>query len=124
MSGVPSRVVLVSGLSGAGRGSILRALEDVGYETVDNPPLAMIESLVGRSGAGLGIGVDTRSRGFDPAAVLATLARLRERAGLRAELVYAWAEESVLLRRFTETRRRHPLAPAGRVSEGIAAEAA
>ena len=121
MSDAPQRVVLVSGLSGAGKASVLRALEDIGFEAVDNPPLEMIENLVLRTevGRGLAVGVDARSRGFDAEAVLATLARLRLNPGLRPELVFAWAEEQVLLRRFTETRRRHPLSPKGRVADGI-----
>ena len=124
MSGPRLPVVLVSGLSGAGKASILRALEDAGFDAVDNPPLEMIEGLVARSGGatGLAVGVDARSRGFDADAVLATLARLRLNPALRPELVFAWADEGALLRRFTETRRRHPLAPRGRVSDGIAAE--
>lgn len=120
----PLRVVLVSGLSGSGKASILRALEDLGYEAVDNPPLTMVEDVVRRSERPLAIGLDARSRGFDPALVLSTLATLRADPTLRPELVYAWADETVLLRRFTETRRRHPLAPQGRVADGIAAEAA
>lgn len=117
--------VLVSGLSGAGKASILRALEDIGYEAVDNPPLDFVEELIGgASGASrrIAVGIDARSRGFDAQAVLATLARLRDNPALRPELVFAWADETVLLRRFTETRRRHPLAPQGRVSDGVAAE--
>jgi RNase adapter protein RapZ len=116
------RVVLVSGLSGSGKSSILRALEDLGYEAVDNPPLALIEDLVGRSAKPLAIGVDARTRGFDAGAVLQVLERLRLNPTLRPELVYAWAEEAALLRRYTETRRRHPLAPHGRVADGVAQE--
>jgi RNase adapter protein RapZ len=118
----PRRVVLVSGLSGAGRASILRTLEDLGYEAVDNPPLTLTEELVTRAEAPLAIGLDARSRGFDAAAVLATLERLRLNPALQPELVFAWADEPALLRRFTETRRRHPLAPDGRVVDGIARE--
>ena len=127
-------VVLVSGLSGAGKASILRALEDLGFEAIDNPPLTLIEELVARAeptagsnqGAGrrIAVGVDARSRGFNPADVLATLERLRMNPALRTELVFAWAEEPALQRRFTETRRRHPLSPSGRVADGIAAELA
>ena len=117
-----TRVVLVTGLSGGGKASVLRALEDVGYEAVDNPPLQMIDEMIVRADGRLAIGVDARTRGFDADAVLATLARLRANPSLRAELVYAWADEATLLRRYTETRRRHPLAPQGRVSDGIARE--
>ena len=113
------RVVLVSGLSGAGKASILRALEDLGYDAVDNPPLTLVETLVSRSDQPLAIGLDARSRGFDAASVIATVGRLKANPALMTDLVYAWADETVLLRRYTETRRRHPLAPHGRVIDGI-----
>ncbi len=116
------RVVLVTGLSGGGKASVLRALEDVGYEAVDNPPLPMLEDMVTRSERKLAIGVDARTRGFDAGRVLETLDRLRVNPLLRPELVYAWADETTLLRRYTETKRRHPLAPQGRVADGIARE--
>lgn len=120
--------VLVSGLSGAGKSTVLRALEDLGFEAVDNPPLLLVEELIRRAeaegGRRVAIGVDARTRGFDADAVLATLARLRSDAALRLELVFVWADEAALLRRFTETRRRHPMATSGRVQDGISAEQA
>jgi UPF0042 nucleotide-binding protein len=116
------RIVLVSGLSGAGKNSILRALEDLGFETMDNPPLNTLEDLVTRGERNLAIGVDARSRGFDADTVLQTIERLKLNPGLRPELVYAVAEDEYLLRRYTETRRRHPLAQTGQVLEGIALE--
>jgi UPF0042 nucleotide-binding protein len=128
MDAAPRPVVLVTGLSGAGKASILRTLEDLGYETVDNPPLTILEELVGDGDTPIAIGVDARSRGFEAADVLHALERLRLRADIAATLVFATAEETVLLRRYSETRRRHPLAPGGpfgnRVGEGIAREAA
>jgi UPF0042 nucleotide-binding protein len=120
--GRPLRVALVTGLSGGGKASILRALEDIGYEAVDNPPLTMIEEMVARTERSLAIGVDARTRGFDAGLVLEALQRVRENPALRTELVFVWADEATLLRRYTETRRRHPLAPRGRVTDGIAAE--
>lgn len=120
----PRRVVLVSGLSGAGKLSVLRALEDLGYETVDNPPLPSLTDMVDRAERHLAIGVDARTRGFDETKVLAVLDRLRADPRLRPTLVFAGAADDTLLRRYTETRRRHPLAPTGRVLEGIAAERA
>ena len=116
------RVVLVTGLSGAGKASTLRTLEDIGYEAVDNPPLGMIEAMVARGGGKLAIGVDARTRGFDSGEVLAALSRLRANTDLRPELIYVGADETALLRRYTESRRRHPLAPQGLVADGIAAE--
>jgi len=118
----PLRVVLVTGLSGAGKQSVLRVLEDLGYETVDNPPLTMIEEMVTRSERRLAVGVDARTRGFDADRVLDALARLRANPALRPELVYVTADETALLRRYTETRRRHPLAPHGRVIDGVLEE--
>lgn len=121
-------VLLVTGLSGAGKASILRTLEDLGFETVDNPPLQILPELVADGSAPLAIGIDARSRGFDAADMLRAIARLREDPAIAANLIFATAEEPVLLRRFSETRRRHPLAPGGplgsRVTEGIAREAA
>ena len=118
------RLVLVTGLSGAGKNSILRALEDLGFETMDNPPLGALEDLIKYAERNLAIGVDARSRGFDAQVVLDTLERLRQNAGLRTELVYATADDAALLSRYTETRRRHPLAQNGKVSDGIALERA
>jgi UPF0042 nucleotide-binding protein len=118
------RIALVTGLSGAGKASILRALEDIGFEAVDNPPLPMLEEMVARTERPLAVGVDARTGGFDAGLVLAALERLRADKRLRPELVFVWADEPTLLRRYTETRRRHPLAPQGRVSDGIAAEEA
>jgi UPF0042 nucleotide-binding protein len=125
MSGCAGRrVVVVTGLSGAGKSSILRALEDLGYEAVDNPPLPLMDELVARGDRRLAVGIDARTRGFNATETLAALERLRADGRLTPELVYAWADESALLRRYTETRRRHPLAPQGRVADGIAAEEA
>jgi UPF0042 nucleotide-binding protein len=124
MTGKRLRVVLVTGLSGGGKASVLRELEDLGFEAVDNPPLTMLEEMVARSERRLGIGIDARSRGFDVELVLAAVERLRANPALRLELVYTWADETTLLRRYTETRRRHPLAPEGRVVDGIAREEA
>jgi len=115
-------VVLVTGLSGAGKNSILRGLEDLGFETMDNPPLGSVEDLIGCAERNLAIGVDARSRGFDAELVLRTLERLRQNSALRPELVYATADDDALLGRYTETRRRHPLAQSGKVADGIALE--
>lgn len=115
-------VLLVTGLSGAGKSSILRALEDLGFETMDNPPLPSLENLISGGNRNIAIGVDARSRGFDAATVLATLQRLKAIAHLAPELLYATAADEFLLRRYTESRRRHPLAQSGQVADGIELE--
>jgi UPF0042 nucleotide-binding protein len=112
----------VTGLSGAGKNSILRALEDLGFETMDNPPLATLEDLALRAEQNLAIGVDARSRGFSPDVVLETLERLRQAPNLIPTLVFATASDEALLQRYSETRRRHPLAQTSTVAEGIALE--
>lgn len=108
---IPARhVLLVTGLSGAGKSSILRILEDLGYEVTDNPPLNLLDALVARTEHPLAIGIDARTRGFEASIVLEALAKLRAQPGPQhVELIYATAETDVLLRRFTATRRRHPL---------------
>jgi UPF0042 nucleotide-binding protein len=120
--------VLVTGLSGAGRASILNVLEDLGFETVDNPPLNILEGLVEEGGGPLAAGIDSRTRGFEPQLLLEIVGRLHANPDLAATLIFATADEGVLLRRYTETRRRHPLTPGGplgsRVQDGIAREVA
>ncbi|MCQ9154240.1 RNase adapter RapZ [Acidomonas methanolica] len=114
-------VLLVTGLSGAGKSSILRVLEDLGHEVVDNPPLDVLDTLVSRAEQPLAIGVDVRTRGFKVSAVLDALDRLRARPRCVVELLYATAETEVLLRRFTATRRRHPLDNASESGPGLPA---
>ncbi len=118
------RIALVTGLSGSGKSSVLRELEDLGYETVDNPPLPMLEEMVSRGDRNLAIGLDARTRGFDAQLFLDALGRLKTNPSLLPEVIYTWADETTLLRRYTETRRRHPLAPQGRVADGIEREIA
>lgn len=116
--------VFVTGLSGAGKASALRVLEDLGFQAIDNPPLDLVDSLVGGERGPVAIGLDARSRGFDTGDVLRTLDRLRADPCCDAHLIYLTADPRVLMRRFTETRRRHPLAPDGRVADGIQQETA
>lgn len=108
-------IVLVTGLSGAGKASILRMLEDLDYEVVDNPPLDLFDALIPQSGRRLAIGVDVRSRGFDSGRIVDFLTRARREPDCSAQLLFATADYDVLLRRFTATRRRHPLAGEGSV---------
>ena len=125
------RLVVISGMSGSGKSVALNMLEDLGWFCIDNIPAALLQSLVSHTlrkddpqYRRLGVGLDARNRPEDLAAVPALIADLR-RSGLRCELLYLRASDDVLLRRYAETRRRHPLAAADRsLSDAIASEAA
>lgn len=119
-------VALVTGLSGAGRSSVLRALEDLGWETVDNPPLGVVATLLAQpdQAAPIAIGIDARRPDFDAEAAAALVERVRGEPRLDVTVVFLTADEETLLRRYTETRRRHPKAQAGSVLEGVQRERA
>lgn len=114
-------VVLVSGLSGAGKASTLRALEDMGYEAVDNLPMTMLPEVIRRGTRPLALGIDIRTRGFETTELLAMIDGLRADAALRTRLLFVSADSTALLRRYSESRRRHPMSD-GRVEDGIDAE--
>ncbi|MGB8621999.1 MAG: RNase adapter RapZ [Paracoccaceae bacterium] len=118
------RLVLVTGPSGAGRSTALAALEDLGYEAIDNLPLTLIPRLLDGppTGPRMALGVDTRNRDFSAAALGDLVSQLRMDPRAQAELLYLDCSADVLLRRFSETRRRHPMAPAESPVEGIARE--
>lgn len=122
----PRLVVLVTGVSGAGRSTVLRTLEDLGFEAVDNAPIGLLPSLVPPEGsdAPLAVGIDTRTRDFSAHGLLMAVATLRSRPDLTTDFLFLDAEDAVLLRRYTETRRRHPFAGTDGVAEGIARERA
>ncbi len=121
-----SPMVVVTGMAGAGRSSALKILEDLGFEAVDNLPLALLPRLAADAGSDettpLALGIDSRSRAFDPQRLLDQLARLGRGRSERVRLVFLDADDEVLLRRFTETRRRHPLAQRRPVVDGIVRE--
>lgn len=114
------RIILVSGLSGAGKSVVLHALEDVGYFCVDNLPASLLEYFVSHSlrssETGVfdqtAIGIDARDNALSPTDLPRTREALR-RSGLRCELLAVTSADTELLRRFGETKRRHPLARAG-----------
>lgn len=123
-------MLLISGLAGAGRTTALRALEDLGYEAIDNLPLEFLSHMAGGLAAEaersseqpLAIGIDCRSRGFSGKDFVDCIQTLRSTPHLEVVLVYLDCRDEVLIRRFTETRRRHPLAPDRSVADGIASE--
>ncbi len=118
------RVVLVTGPSGAGRQTAVKALEDIGFEAIDNLPLSLTPRLLEGPPIGrpLALGIDVRNRDFSVNALIETVDMLSHRPDLEFELLYLDCNADVLLRRFSETRRRHPLAPAESPQEGIERE--
>lgn len=118
------RLVLVTGPSGAGRSTAIKALEDAGYETIDNLPLRLMEPLF--SGMPLerpmALGIDTRNRDYSPTSVREALDLLERIDGPVPELLYLDCSPEILLRRFSETRRRHPMAQEESPREGIQRE--
>ncbi len=117
-------VVLVTGVSGAGKSSALKALEDLGYEAIDNVPISLIERLVSPDSPShpIAIGVDIRTRDFDATAFLAEIGGLRRRADLDVRLAFLDCDDEILANRFKETRRRHPLAVDRPITDGIRQE--
>jgi UPF0042 nucleotide-binding protein len=119
------RMVIVTGLSGAGRTSALKELEDLGYEAVDNLPLSLLPGLIRPSEAQarpLAVGIDIRTRDFGAGPVLAEIDRLMGEEHLGVTLLFIDCEDEVLARRYTETRRRHPLAQDRPLLDGIGHE--
>ena len=117
-------VVVVTGMSGAGKSMTLKWLEDLGYEAVDNLPLSLLGALLrgGEPGRPLAIGIDIRTRDFGAQSMLTELDRLRQEAPIKLSLLFVESDDDVLSRRFTETRRRHPLAVDRPLLDGIAHE--
>jgi UPF0042 nucleotide-binding protein len=118
-------VVLVTGMSGAGLSTALKSLEDLGYEAVDNLPMGMVEALVQQGDAlarPVAVTVDARTRNFSADALLTRLDTLAARPDLKVSLVFLDCADDILQRRYTETRRRHPLAVDRPVADGIQRE--
>lgn len=127
----PKRILIVTGLSGAGKSTTLRTLEDAGWETVDNLPLTLLDLLLAAPAAAgheaqdkrpLAIGIDSRTRGFAADTILAAIGSLRERPNYQVEMLFLDCSGTELERRYDETRRRHPLALDRPAADGIARE--
>lgn len=117
-------VVLVTGPSGAGRTTALRVLEDLGYEIIDNMPISMIPRLLagGAPERPVALGVDVRNRDFSTHAVLDLIDAGEAGWANRIQVLYLDCRPDILVNRYSETRRRHPLAPSETPEAGIAKE--
>jgi UPF0042 nucleotide-binding protein len=120
------RLVIVTGMSGAGKTQVVRAMEDLGYFCVDNLPPMLIPKFAELSAQSAGrvnkiaLVVDIRGGEFFDS--LVQVLEDLETQGILYEILFLEAADETLIRRYKETRRRHPMAPFGRVSEGISRE--
>jgi UPF0042 nucleotide-binding protein len=127
----PKQILLVTGMSGAGKSTVLRTLEDLGWETVDNLPLLLLnrlldtappESADGDDDRPLAIGIGVGTRGFDAESIVRRIKKLREDHGHDIGTLFLECAGAELERRYSETRRRHPLAQDRPATDGIARE--
>ncbi|MET3826772.1 MULTISPECIES: RNase adapter RapZ [Sphingomonas] len=126
----PKEILLVTGLSGAGKSTVLRTLEDLGWEVVDNFPLALLDRLLSsplpqgaeQSSQPLAIGIGVRTRDFDSDGIVDRIKHLRETYGHDVGTLFLDCAGGELERRYSETRRRHPLAVDRPAADGIARE--
>ena len=124
MSAPAKHIVIITGMSGSGKSTAIRALEDAGFFCIDNLPVLLLPKLTELAGGGqierMALVVDVREGVFLKEAPR-VLGEVR-RAGHQLEVLFLDSSDDSLIRRFSETRRRHPLAPSGTVADGIAAE--
>ena len=121
-------MVLVTGMSGAGKTTVLKAFEDLGFEALDNVPLSLLPNIVAPidnpniEARPIAVGVDIRTRDFAADAFIAQLKALRKRADIDIQVLFVDCGDEELVRRYTETRHRHPLARDLPVLDGIRLE--
>ena len=125
----PNRILLITGMSGAGKSTALKTLEDIGWEAVDNLPFSLLERLLAteppegaEASRPLALGIDSRTRGFAAQAIIDRIKQSHAKRGESIEMLFLDCAGAELERRYSETRRRHPLAPDRAAADGIARE--
>jgi UPF0042 nucleotide-binding protein len=118
------QLALITGPSGAGRSTAIHALEDLGFEVIDNLPLSLVPRLIDGPALGrpIALGLDVRNRDFNATALIELIDTLTRNPRVSLELLYIDCAPAELIRRYSQTRRRHPLAPLETPTEGIARE--
>ncbi len=124
------QVLLITGLSGAGKSTTLKTLEDIGWETIDNFPIRLVENFLntplpssrGDVDPPLAIGFDSRTRGFEPDKLIQRIKTLQDNENYLISTLYLDCGDGEIERRYSETRRRHPLALDRPAKEGISLE--
>jgi RNase adapter protein RapZ len=122
---VPDRVLLVTGMSGAGRSTVLKILEDMGYEAFDNLPVSLVPAVIegaADDASAIAVGADLRTRGFAIESVLETLEQVVSRTSRQRKLLFIDCDDERLQQRYIETSRPHPLAQDRPVMDGIRLE--
>lgn len=122
--GEPASLILVTGPSGAGRSTAIAVFEDLGFEAIDNMPMALLPRLVKGPAPSrpMAIGITPQTRGFSVKALFDLIDFAEQSEEYEVSLVYLDCDTSTLLRRYSETRRRHPMAPDGTPLSGIQSE--
>ncbi len=118
-------LIIVTGLSGAGISSTMAILEDLGFSAYDNFPLSLLQQLLQQESITerpMAVSFDTRARNFDSSTLIKTIATLKQAGKWNVKTLFLSADDSILLKRFSETRRTHPMARDRAVADGIAAE--
>ncbi|WP_246097304.1 RNase adapter RapZ [Ruegeria faecimaris] len=118
------RIVLVTGPSGAGRSTAIRVLEDLGFEAIDNLPMGLLLRLLDgpKTDRPMALGIDARNRDFSTIGVIELLAKLRWMEQVDLTTLYLDCSDEVLLRRYSETRRRHPVSADASPETGVRQE--
>lgn len=106
-----AQLIVVTGMSGAGKSTALHALEDIGFESVDNLPVALLHAVVvAGDDRSIAVGIDVRTRGFDARHVISAIEALKQHTRLSVRILFLDCDTDILAQRYTESRRPHPLA--------------